>query len=195
MLSNELLTLKALYSRSPRSAQEAASQITSGPRPHLYSDDSHNKYQRVLARRDVRAVIIALPIVSQPPSPRESMCWPRKPIAKDAATAQRPVSSYNQLAAPRPIFLPSPKSFRFVPRLAYAAEQAASLGRITHLSIKAMLLPHVAGEPILQDGEARNARALTSQVQPHLPPADTVSAILRMASDVLPVRGDIDELV
>merc|ERR1711939_1133841 len=55
----EQLDLKAIYSRSLKSAQavsESLSQID------LYSDDSAQNYPSLLSRADIHAVIIALPI-------------------------------------------------------------------------------------------------------------------------------------
>jgi predicted dehydrogenase len=56
------LTLKAVYSRSLKSAQALNLKVD------LYSDDSGvgNTYHDLLLREDIHSVIIALPILSQP---------------------------------------------------------------------------------------------------------------------------------
>lgn len=57
-----LLTLKAIYSRSLKSAKALETNVD------LYSDDSGSgkTYHDLLLRDDIHAVIIALPIMSQP---------------------------------------------------------------------------------------------------------------------------------
>ncbi|KID62604.1 NAD-binding Rossmann fold oxidoreductase family protein, partial [Metarhizium hybridum] len=67
VLGNARLDLKALYSRSLKSAQETAGQIKDAPQPALYAEDAPGStYADLLRREDVQAVIVALPIVSQP---------------------------------------------------------------------------------------------------------------------------------
>lgn len=64
------LSVKAIWSRSLKSAQEAAKQIPSdyASPVDLYSTDSGEgkSYDDVLRRSDIKGVIIALPIVDQP---------------------------------------------------------------------------------------------------------------------------------
>jgi predicted dehydrogenase len=51
------LELKAIYSRSLKSAEDTAQ--ASGKQVELYSEDSNQGYKDVLKREDVDAVIIA----------------------------------------------------------------------------------------------------------------------------------------
>lgn len=100
-----------------------------------------------------------------------------------------------------------------MPRFLYAAEQARSLGRITHFSVKVMGLMkdenkyyktswrtkpeyqggflldggvhHAAGARMFLRGEGNRAvsvRAFTNLTQKHLPPIDTVTAIVKTES-------------
>jgi predicted dehydrogenase len=223
VLGNEKLALKALYSRSLKSAQETASQIENAPSPDLYSADSDGKkYADLLQRDDIQALIIALPIVSQPAYIEAALTAGKhvlaeKPIAKDIATAQALIAFYNNLpspasGAPKPIFAIA-ENFRFIPRFAYAAEQAHALGRITHFSVKVMGLmkdenkyyktswrtkPDYQGGFLLDGGvhhaaatrlflrgqgnAAVSVRAFTNLTCAHLPPIDTVTAIVKTES-------------
>ncbi|KAG8414464.1 hypothetical protein J3459_014725 [Metarhizium acridum] len=146
VLGNAKLDLKALYSRSLKSARETASQIKDAPRPDLYSDDAPgSNYADLLRRQDVRAVIVALPIASQPSYVQAALAAGKhvlaeKPIAKDVATAQALISFHDSLPGGggdggKPI-LAVAENFRFVPRLLHAAGQARALGRVTHFSVR-----------------------------------------------------------
>ncbi|EFY89501.1 oxidoreductase family, NAD-binding Rossmann fold protein [Metarhizium acridum CQMa 102] len=146
VLGNAKLDLKALYSRSLKSARETASQIKDAPRPDLYSDDAPgSNYADLLRRQDVRAVIVALPIASQPSYVQAALAAGKhvlaeKPIAKDVATAQALISFHDSLPGGggdggKPI-LAVAENFRLVPRLLHAAGQARALGRVTHFSVR-----------------------------------------------------------
>ncbi|KFG77813.1 NAD-binding Rossmann fold oxidoreductase family protein, partial [Metarhizium anisopliae] len=113
VLGNARLDLKALYSRSLKSAQETAGQIKDAPQPALYAEDAPGStYADLLRREDVQAVIVALPIVSQPAYVRAALAAGKhvlaeKPIAADVATAQDLIAFHESLAprgdAGRPI--------------------------------------------------------------------------------------------
>lgn len=222
MKACNLLTLKALYSRTLKSAQETASHIKDGPLPDLYTEDSDSSHQlsNLLARDDIQAVIIALPIVSQPQFIEAALSAGKhvlaeKPIAKDVATAKALIERYHQIKKQGngAVTLSIAENFRFMPRFQYAGEQVRKLGRVTHFSVKVMnfmkdenkyyktewrakpeyqggfLLDggvhHAAGTRMLlsgQDNAPASVRAFTSQVQQHLPPIDTVTAIVKTAS-------------
>lgn len=154
MLGCDLVCLKALFSRSLASARDAAG-LVPGSAPDLYAEDAGagRAYRDLLLRDDVAAVIVALPIVAQPGFVEAALAAGKhvlaeKPIAKDVATARGLVDYYRGLqaaaaAAAAPGGGPTlsvAENFRFVPRLAYAAEQAARLGRVTHFSVKVMSL-------------------------------------------------------
>lgn len=68
MLSAPKLSLKAIWSRSLKSAKDAAELVPSDHPPvDLYSSDSGEgkTYDDVLKRADIKGVIIALPIADQ----------------------------------------------------------------------------------------------------------------------------------
>ena len=67
-MSSPQLSLKAIWSRSLKSADEAAKLIPGDHPPvDLYSTDSGEgkSYDDILKRADIKGVIIALPIVDQ----------------------------------------------------------------------------------------------------------------------------------
>jgi len=90
------LELKALYSRSLTSAKSVASSLSD---ENLYSDDSKQSLSDLLARDDIRAVIIALPIPAQPAYIKQALTAGKhvlaeKPVAKDVATARELIQWY-----------------------------------------------------------------------------------------------------
>ncbi|KAH7121944.1 hypothetical protein B0J13DRAFT_160271 [Dactylonectria estremocensis] len=214
------LSLKAIYSRSLKSAQGTAALYTKGGAgPDLYSADSGDSardYADLLLRADVHAVIIALPIVSQPEFIRAALAADKhvlaeKPLAPDVKTGRELIEYYRRVSREGKVTLSIAENFRFVPSFAYAAAEARKLGRLQHFSVRSFHLmgsdtkwygtewrrkPEYQGGFLLDGGvhqaaatrlllgsEARPAsvRAVTSQVQPHLAPIDTVSAIVETA--------------
>ncbi|KAH7121342.1 hypothetical protein EDB81DRAFT_861347 [Dactylonectria macrodidyma] len=218
------LSLKAIYSRSLKSAQDTAALYTKdGAGPDLYSadsdSDSAHDYADLLRREDVYAVIIALPIVSQPEFIRAALAAGKhvlaeKPLAPDVKTGRALIDYYRGVSreSESKVTLSIAENFRFVPSFAYAAAEARKLGAVQHFSVRSFHLmgsdtkwygtewrrkPEYQGGFLLDGGvhqaaatrlllgsEARPAqvRAVTSQVQPHLAPIDTVSAIVETAS-------------
>lgn len=90
------LDLKAIYSRSLKSAKAVAATLSN---IDLYSEDSDQSYQDLLSRDDVQAVIIALPIMNQPEFIRKALekgkhVLAEKPLAKDVATGRELVEWY-----------------------------------------------------------------------------------------------------
>lgn len=91
-----LLQLKALYSRSLKSAQSLSEDAPSGV--DLYSEDQDGKnFDKLLDRDDIQALIIALPILSQPD------------FIKKALAKGKHVLSEKPVAKVRRIFLVLPK--------------------------------------------------------------------------------------
>lgn len=93
------LTLKAVYSRSLKSAQS----LETGSEVDLYSDDSGPGKSRadVLARKDIQAVIIALPIKNQPEYVREALLAGKhvlseKPVAENVEEARQLIEWYEK---------------------------------------------------------------------------------------------------
>ncbi|KAH6987252.1 hypothetical protein EDB80DRAFT_881686 [Ilyonectria destructans] len=214
------LSLKAIYSRSLKSAQDTAALYTkSDAAPDLYSADSDkgNDYASLLLRKDVYAVIIALPIVSQPEFIKAALAAGKhvlaeKPLAPDVKTGRELIDYYRSISQENKVTFSIAENYRFVPSFVYAAEEARKLGKVNHFSVKSFHLmrqdtkwygtewrrkPEYQGGFLLDGGVHQAAatrlllgsdakpqvvRAVTSLVQAHLPPIDTVSAIIKTAS-------------
>ncbi|WAO92635.1 Hypothetical protein NCS54_01015000 [Fusarium falciforme] len=208
------LSLKAIYSRSLKSAKNTATLNTKGE-VDLYSSDSGEgkSYEDLLLRKDISAVIIALPISAQPEFIDQSLkagkhVLAEKPIAPDVAAAKKLVDT----ASKNGVTFSLAENYRFIPKYIYAAEQAKKLGNVDHFNVKFMcLLPpdnlwystpwrgqaQYQGGPLLDggvhyaaatrlflhgDSSAASVSALTSLTQKHLPPADTVNALVKTKS-------------
>ncbi|KAJ8515614.1 hypothetical protein ONZ45_g6970 [Pleurotus djamor] len=97
--------LKAVYSRSKHSAQDvadyAAKTLSLASAPSVYSDDGDNEtnLDALLARTDITAVIVVLPITLQPSIILKSLAAGKhviseKPVAKDVASALSLIQTY-----------------------------------------------------------------------------------------------------
>ncbi|KAG9255512.1 oxidoreductase family protein [Emericellopsis atlantica] len=216
--ASDLLSLKAIYSRSLKSAQETAALATNGASLELYSNDAGvgRTYHDLLLRDDVHAVIIALPILSQPEHIEAALkagkhVLAEKPIAADVAGGKKLIDYWKSL--PGKATLSIAENHRFLPSFTYAAEQAARLGRVTHFDIKSFGLmrsdnkyfntawrktPEYQGGFLLdggvhhaatarlflrgKDSAASQVAAYSQQAQEHLPPIDSVTAIVKTKS-------------
>ncbi|KAK2753177.1 hypothetical protein FQN54_008003 [Arachnomyces sp. PD_36] len=145
VVASKDLSLKAIYSRSLKSAQGLAEGTDAG----LYSEDSGagKGYDDLLARQDVVAVVIALPILVQPEFIRKALSAGKhviseKPIAKDIATAQELLQWYHSNVDTKKVLWAVAENFRFYNSFTFAAEQVKKLGRIQnfrvnlHVSVK-----------------------------------------------------------
>ncbi|KAJ6787620.1 hypothetical protein PWT90_09412 [Aphanocladium album] len=235
VLQCDLLSLKAIYSRSVKSA-EAAAALTSNT-PDLYAEDAGaaRALSDLLARDDITGVIIALPIPSQPEFVRAALAAGKhvlaeKPIAQDVATAQALIAYAASDDVRRTgATLSVAENQRYFPRFTFALEHAAKhdLGRVTHFSIRVSALigkdskyyntawrkvPSFQGGFLLDGGVhfAAGARMLfllstslsdastqqqarldsrpasvsarTGMVREHLPPVDSVAALITTRS-------------
>ena len=129
------LELKAIYSRSLKSAQSVSQNLS--PAVDLYSNDSPDGKDctALLARTDVAAVIIALPILVQPDFIKQALSAGKhvlaeKPIAKDVATARELIDWYRTNIDTTKLNLSIAEQFRYLPSYAHAAKTIASMGRI-----------------------------------------------------------------
>ncbi|KAF2004346.1 NAD(P)-binding protein [Amniculicola lignicola CBS 123094] len=219
------LTLKAIYSRTLKSAQALGEGLAG---VELYSEDSEGKgYEELLQREDIGGVVIALPILAQPSYIRKALTANKhvlaeKPIAKDVATASELISWYTERilsSPPNPSPNPSPpifaiaENFRYLDSFVYASQQIALLGRILGFRTRVNNLvtggkyfetawrkvPEYQGGFLLDGGvhfiaatrlmlgegnQPVRTSAFTSQLQPHLPPVDTLTASVQLASGV-----------
>ncbi|KAJ5558570.1 hypothetical protein N7535_008786 [Penicillium sp. DV-2018c] len=131
--------LKAIYSRSLKSAQDLASGTSE---IDLYSEDSGSgkSYDDILARSDIGAVIIALPILVQPEFIRKALLAGKhvlseKPIAKDVATAQELLQWYKSNIDPSKVFWAVGENFRYLTKFVFAAEQVQKLGKVKNFRV------------------------------------------------------------
>ncbi|KAL4923495.1 Gfo/Idh/MocA family protein [Aspergillus undulatus] len=213
------LELKAIYSRSLKSAQDLADGRTS---VELYSDDSGTgkSYADLLKREDIGAVILALPILAQPAYIKEALAAGKhvlseKPIAKDLATAQDLVTWYSDASNvdKSKTFWAVAENYRFIRKWVTTAAEVQKLGgvRTFRVLVRNMIgtegkyfntpwrkTPKYQGGFLLDGGvhtlaglrlilgrgpnSLKTVSAQTAQLQEHLPPIDTVDALLTTAS-------------
>lgn len=126
------LELKAIYSRSLKSAK-GVSEGLSGV--DLYSEDSDKGYKDLLSREDVKAVIIALPIMNQPEFIKQALTagkhvFAEKPLAKDVATGKELVDWYHANIDRKKVTFGVAEQFRYLNAFIYGAEQARSFGKV-----------------------------------------------------------------
>ncbi|KAM0096393.1 hypothetical protein ACP6JD_000155 [Aspergillus fumigatus] len=131
--------LKAVYSRSLKSAQDLASGTTG---VDLYSEDSGpgKGYADLLARDDIAAVVIALPILVQPDFIRKALTAGKhvlseKPIAKDIATARDLVQWYHANIDTRKTLWAVAENFRYMTKFLRTAEEVQKLGRVKNFRV------------------------------------------------------------
>lgn len=218
ILKCDSLSLKAIYSRSLKSAQDTAS-LNTKAQVDLYSADSGEgkSYQDLLQREDVSAVIIALPIVSQPEYIEKALkagkhVLAEKPLAKDVDNGKKLIQYYEDVSSTNDVTFAIAENVRFMPIFTYAAEEAKKLGKVTHFSVKVFSLMkpdakwigtewrkkpeyqggflldggvhYAAATRLLLKGDSKPdiVSALTTLTHEHLPPIDTVNAIVKTKS-------------
>ncbi|KAI1380607.1 oxidoreductase family protein [Hypoxylon crocopeplum] len=222
-LASPLLTIKAIWSRSLKTAEDAAKEVPEAAGAvDLYSTDSGvgKSYEDILARADVAGVILALPIVDQPAYIEKALAAGKhvlaeKPVAKDVATAVKLISYYKQVSAETNASLAIAENFRFLQSWAYGAEQVAKLGKVTGFVVRMNSMMETSNKyyktpwrthpeyqgGFLLDGGVHFTAALrkllgphnavesliaqTSLVSSHLPPVDSINAVLKTKSGVV----------
>ncbi|KAF2280655.1 NAD(P)-binding protein [Westerdykella ornata] len=146
-----LLSLKAVYSRSLKSAQALSAELSG---VDLYSEDQEGKtFGDLLKRDDIVGVIIALPIPVQPSYIKQALSAGKhvlaeKPIAKDVATAQELLSWYNasvKKTTAAPTFAIA-ENFRFFESFDFAAQQVTTLGRVLEFRTRVSNLVQPGGK-------------------------------------------------
>lgn len=134
------LELKALYSRSLTSAKSVASSLSD---ENLYSDDSKQSLSDLLARDDIRAVIIALPIPAQPAYIKQALTAGKhvlaeKPVAKDVATARELIQWYgdkNNVDKTKAT-LAIAEQFRYFNSFQLGAQRVRELGSVLNFRVR-----------------------------------------------------------
>lgn len=129
-----LLSLKAIYSRSKASADKLAKGVAKPVKTYYDSPSpttSSHSLDDLLARKDIDAVIIALPICIQPTVIKEAIeagkhVLSEKPIAKDVETAAQLIRWYKHQR--REQIWSVGENFRFFEPIVFAFEQIKKLG-------------------------------------------------------------------
>jgi predicted dehydrogenase len=134
------LTLKAVYSRSLKSAKALSEEAGS---VDVYSEDSGSgkTYHDLLERSDIHAVIIALPILSQPEYVKAALdagkhVLSEKPIAGDIDSAEKLIDYYNTKIDKSKVFWGVAENFRFLDSFLYAQQEVQKLGRVLGFRVK-----------------------------------------------------------
>ncbi|TVY36722.1 Uncharacterized protein LSUB1_G006087 [Lachnellula subtilissima] len=137
VLDADHLTLKAIYSRSLKSAQEL------GVKVDLYSDDSGagKTYHDLLLDESIAAVIIALPILNQPEYIEAALAAGKhvlseKPIAKDLKEAQRLIEYSKSDKVKGGATWSVAENYRFLESFVYASQEVQKLGRVLGFTVK-----------------------------------------------------------
>jgi len=139
-LGDSAPSLKAVYSRSEKSAQDLASaaKSTLGRLPDVYHDgDKSNDLDALLARPDIAAVIIILPIPTQPSVILKALAAGKhvlseKPVAADVEKGIELIKTYNALYKPKGLVWRVAENYEAEPgiRAAAAAIAAGKIGRV-----------------------------------------------------------------
>ncbi|PSK42976.1 hypothetical protein B9Z65_6930 [Elsinoe australis] len=147
VLATPSLSLKAIYSRSASSAKKLVTEQSLGDTP-IYSSDSGSDrdLSALLARSDVHAVIVALPINNQPAIITQCLdagkhVLSEKPVGPTLSSARSLISHYESLSS-APQWAVA-EQFRVLPRFVYAGEQVLKLGRVLsfRLRLSALVKP------------------------------------------------------
>lgn len=132
-----LLTLKAIYSRSLKSAKSLEVEAD------LYSDDSGSgkTYHDLLLRDDIHAVIIALPILSQPEYIEAALAAGKhvlseKPIAGDIKRAEQLINYYKGDKVKGGATWAVAENFRFLESFEQGKKEVEKLGKIVGFRVK-----------------------------------------------------------
>ncbi|KAK5119011.1 hypothetical protein LTR62_000222 [Meristemomyces frigidus] len=136
------LNLKAIYSRTLKSATTVSKLLPTTESENttqvdLYSDDSAKgeTYPDLLARDDVHAVIIALPIIVQPRFIQEALkagkhVLAEKPLAPDVQSGRELIEWYHDHIDTNKVTFGVAEQFRYLKAFLYAAEQARGMGKV-----------------------------------------------------------------
>ncbi|KAF4928917.1 hypotheticall protein [Colletotrichum viniferum] len=154
--ASDQLELKAIYSRSLKSAKDTASLANkSGAAPDLYSDDSGagKSFKDLLARDDIKAVILALPIPNQPEYIEQALAAGKhvlaeKPIAADVARAQKLIEYYNKVSAENGVTFAIAENYRFQPRFTTARDEVQKLGKVIGFNARVFFFVKLGGKYI-----------------------------------------------
>lgn len=126
--------MKAVYSRSLKSAKTLT---TDASNLDIYSDDSGSgkSLDDLLARSDIHAVIIALPIKNQPEYIRKALLAGKhvlseKPVAENVKDAKDLIGWYRSEIDTKKVTWGVAENFRYLASYDHAAEARAKLGKL-----------------------------------------------------------------
>ncbi|KAK7951256.1 uncharacterized protein PG986_006984 [Apiospora aurea] len=200
------LSLKAIWSRSLKSAQDTANLIPgdASTSVDLYSSDSGDgkSFEDVLKRADITGLIMALPITEQPAYIEKALAAGKhvlaeKPIAKDVETAKQLIATSQKLSAETKATLSIAENFRFIQGYTYGAEQVKQLGKVTGFVVRVSWSMQTDNKYLNTAWRAKpekllgpenavdNVIAQTSLIQSYLPPVDSINAVLKTKSNVV----------
>ncbi|KAK8088115.1 hypothetical protein PG997_003076 [Apiospora hydei] len=200
------LSLKAIWSRSLKSAQDTANLIPgdASTSVDLYSSDSGDgkSFEDVLKRADITGLIMALPITEQPAYIEKALAAGKhvlaeKPIAKDVETAKQLIAKSQKLSPETKATLSIAENFRFIQGYTYGAEQVKQLGKVTGFVVRVSWSMQTDNKYLNTAWRAKPEKLLgpenavdsviaqTSLIQSYLPPVDSINAVLKTKSNVV----------
>ncbi|KAG6016825.1 hypothetical protein E4U43_003042 [Claviceps pusilla] len=146
VLKCDKLSLKAIFSRSLKSAQETANLVPDNATVDLYSADSgdDNTFHDLLLRRDIAAVIVALPITVQQQYIESALAAGKhvlaeKPLSPDVSIAQKLMAYAADATCRNGGTLSIAENYRFHENLVYAQEHARTLGKLKQFNLQGSL--------------------------------------------------------
>ena len=124
-----------MFSRSQKSAETLVSACKDSASVDVYFDSPSadgKSLDHLLARDDIAAVIIVLPILTQPAIVEKAIkagkhVLSEKPVAGDVETAVKLISWYNSLGSGAPIWAVA-ENFRYLESLEFAAAKLKEMG-------------------------------------------------------------------
>ncbi|EGN93485.1 hypothetical protein SERLA73DRAFT_189645 [Serpula lacrymans var. lacrymans S7.3] len=139
-------TVKAVYSRSEKSARELADEVTKrlNTKPGVYHDsDPASNLDALLARADISSVIVVLPITQQPSIILKALAAGKhvlseKPVAPDVASGARLIATYNAEYKPKGLVWRVAENFEAEPGYIAVgrAIRAGKIGKVVFFSLR-----------------------------------------------------------
>ncbi|KIJ10684.1 hypothetical protein PAXINDRAFT_172088, partial [Paxillus involutus ATCC 200175] len=140
--------LKAVYSRSEKSARELADEATAKLRttPQVYHDgDPSINLDALLARSDISTVIVVLPITLQPSIVLKALeagkhVISEKPVAPDVASGLKLIATYETEYKPKGLIWRVAENWEAEPVYTAAAKaiRAGKIGKVIFFSLRAV---------------------------------------------------------
>ncbi|EED22107.1 oxidoreductase family, NAD-binding Rossmann fold protein [Talaromyces stipitatus ATCC 10500] len=215
ILASKDLELKAIYSRSLKSANDVAGEVKDTQKIDLYSEDSSQTFGDILKRDDIQAVVISLPIANQGTFIKRALLAKKhvlseKPVSENVQDGVVLISWYNGVKEEFDnVTWSVAENFRYLESFKYARQQIEELGKIIGFRVRVYANitedfkfyhtswrkePTHQGGYILDGGVhftaglrlllgsdvfVERVAAFTTSLKEHLPPVDTVDAILK----------------